>query len=247
MPKAFAPKEETVKTGKEYRVLEQLQTSYQTLEIRKHQRFGHQLLIDNDLQISESDRSYNVAMVSPLIMLGHFRRVAILGGGDGGVLKELLEIDYEQRRGLEKAVMMDIDREVIRLSQKYLSGLCGDAFEHPKAEVIVGDVFEYIEHQRDLDAVIYDLTIDPVREGQSRSEFLQDLMNKVAGSLKPGAMISMQCCGTQPFDEETGVAREEIMHDINTALKNDFVDFIEQRVFIPSFGEAWTFLAARRK
>jgi len=220
---------------------------WQQIEIRHHPQFGKQLVIDGDLQVSESDRSYNVAMVSPLIMLGSFGRVTILGGGDGGVLHELLDIDQTQGRDLEQAVMIDIDAEVTRLSRKYLPGLCGDAFDHPKAKVIIGDVFDYIETQENLDGVIYDLTIDPVREGQTRREFLHELMQKVAGSLKPGGMLNMQCCGTKPFDPETGVSRQEIMSDIESALTGDFHQFLEQRVFIPSYGEAWTFLASRRK
>ncbi len=232
--------------NKETTVITQVRSAWQSIEIRYHSSFGNQLVIDGDLQISESDRSYNVAMVSPLIMLGSFGRIAILGGGDGGVLHELLDMDRDQNRELEKAVMIDIDEEVTRLSKQYLSGLCGDAFNHPKAEVVVGDVFEYIETHTRLDGVIYDLTIDPIRENQSRRQFLTDLMQKVAGSLKSGGMLNMQCCGTKPYDEETGVAREEIMSDIHTALEHEFTGFVEQRVFIPSYGEAWTFLAARR-
>ena len=232
--------------NREATVITRVQSAWQSIEIRHHPRFGHQLVIDGDLQISESDRSYNVAMVSPLIMLGSFGRVAILGGGDGGVLRELLDMDRDQNRDLEKAVMIDIDEEVTRLSKQYLSGLCGDAFGHPKAEVVVGDVFEYIETHTKLDGVIYDLTIDPIRENQSRREFLADLMQKVAGSLKSGGMLNMQCCGTQPFDVETGVSRQEIMADIHAALEHEFTGFVEQRVFIPSYGEAWTFLAGHR-
>lgn len=220
---------------------------FQTIEIQHHANFGHQLVIDGDLQISESDRSYNVAMVSPLIMLGKFGQVAILGGGDGGVLHELLEINERQNRGLEHVVMIDIDEEVMRLSRMYLPDLCGNAFNHKKAEILVGDALKYIDTCGRLDAVIYDLTIDPVRDGQTRSEFLNDLMQKVARSLRSGGMLSMQCCGTRAFDEETGIAREDIMCDIETALKDKFHELVEQRVFIPSFREAWTFLAARKR
>lgn len=219
---------------------------WQHLEIRKHPKYGHQLYIDNDLQISESDRSYNVAMVSPLIMLGTFGHVAILGGGDGGVLKELLDINREQQRELVRATMIDIDPEVSRLCKTWLPSLCGDAFDDPLSQIITGDVFAFIEELGELDAVIYDLTIDPVREDQSRREFLHELMGKVARRLRTGGMLCMQCCGTKPYDELTGIRRSDIMDDIHHALEPHFDLFTEQRVFIPSYNEAWTFLAARR-
>lgn len=164
--------------------LAKVESPWQTIEVRHHPKFGHPLFVDGDLQISESDRSYNVAMVSPLIMFGTFENVAILGGGDGSVLRELLDIDREQGRGLERAVMIYRD-------DLYRYG--GDA---ARARIPAG---------------------------------------------------AMPCCGTRPFDEDTGILRSEITSDIEAALENDFRDFVEQRVFIPSYGEAWTFLAARRK
>ncbi len=227
-------------------VIEKVRSPYQLIEIARHPVFGNQLLINGDLQISESDHSYNVAMTSPLIILGKWKRVAILGGGDGGVMKELLDIDRKQNRELEKALMIDIDSEVIRLSKKYLPDLCGNAFEDPKSEVVIADVFEYLGDSEPFDAVIYDLTIDPVREEQTRREFLQELMEKVANALHSNGMLNMQCCGTQSYDQLTGVRREEIMNDIYSALKPFFSDFSEQQVFVPSFGEAWTFLSARK-
>ncbi len=222
-------------------------TRWQKIEIRKHPKYGNQLVINDDLQISESDRSYNVAMVCPLLSLESFPRVAILGGGDGGVLHELIETDRIYNRGLKKAIMLEIDEEVIRLSKEHLPAISNSAFDHPKAEIIIGDVLKLINSYENLDAIIYDLTIDPVREDQTRAEFLNELMQKVARSLKPGGILNMQCCGTQSYDPETGIYRKEIMTDIKNALINDFHNFLEQRVFIPSFGEAWTFLAAERK
>lgn len=244
---SWNPKNHQPMTDSSISVVASATSPWQHIEIRTHPKFGHQLYIDSDLQISESDRSYNVAMVSPLIMLGSFGHVAILGGGDGGVLKELLDINREQQRELGRATMIDIDPEVSRLCQRWLPSLCGDAFDDPLSDVIAGDVFAYIEELEQLDGVIYDLTIDPVREDQSRREFLRELMYKVARRLRPGGMLSMQCCGTKPYDELTGIRRSDIMHDIHAALEPHFDQFTEQRVFIPSYNEAWTFLAARRQ
>ena len=65
-------------------------TSLQHVLLGRHPRFGAQLFLDDDLQISESDTAYGVAMASPLLELPRPARIAILGGGDGGVLRELL-------------------------------------------------------------------------------------------------------------------------------------------------------------
>lgn len=71
--------------------LERCQTRRQLVEIRRHPVYGNQLIIDRDLQISESDAAYNTAMIAPLLKLADCRQVAILGGGDGGVLHEFID------------------------------------------------------------------------------------------------------------------------------------------------------------
>src|SRR5690606_3863130 len=71
-------------------VLAELDTGLQHARIVRHPTFGGQLWLDDDLQISEADTAYGVALASPLLGLERLERVAILGGGDGGVLQELL-------------------------------------------------------------------------------------------------------------------------------------------------------------
>lgn len=228
--------------------LESIKSDYQILEIRHHPVYGHQLLIDGDLQISESDHAYNVAMTAPLAGLGDLDRVLILGGGDGGVLNELLQMVERDGRQLERAIMVDIDEEVLRLSREYLPGICGEAFTHPRGQVIVDDAFNYIKNYRGLDAVIYDLTIDPVREERTRQEFIEDMVARIAESLKPGGIVNMQCCGTRSYDPQTGVVREELLQEVYSALeKKQFIKINEQRVWVPSFEEMWTFVSARKR
>lgn len=216
------------------------QTDFQLVELFQHPVYGGQLVIDGDLQISESDFAYNAAMTAPLLTLQDIRRVAILGGGDGGVLDEVIKVCERTGRELEEAVLVDIDGEVIDLCRQYLPALCGKAFEHPRARVLQGDAFAWIDETRDLDAVIYDLTMEPVRKGVTREEFIHEILSKVYHALRPGGVFSMQACG------EHEPEREQLLAEIRGALDSRFDERREQTVMIPSYDELWTFIAARK-
>lgn len=221
-------------------------TGLQQVRIVRHPVFGGQLYLDGDLQISESDSAYGIAMVSPLLGLGRLERVAILGGGDGGVLRELLRtldgLPHEPR----EITMIEIDARVVELSRRHLPAVCGHAFDDPRARVIIGDAFAWIDQVHDLDAVIYDLTMDPVREDQTRDEFVGNIVARIACALRPGGVISMQCCGHGRADPADRAERQRLLPLIRRAIDAHFVDRCEQDVLVPSYRDLWTFLSARR-
>ncbi len=72
------------------------------------------------------------------------RRVLIIGAGDGGVLRRIL-----QHKTVKRAVMVEIDGEVIRLSKELLPKIGGSAWEDTRAEVIVGDGIDYVKRAPD--------------------------------------------------------------------------------------------------
>lgn len=221
-------------------------TGLQHVLVTRHPHFGNQLFLDDDLQISESDTAYGVAMTSPLLELRRPARVAILGGGDGGVLSELLRT-FEPLDALpSELTMVEIDRRVIELSGRHLPALCGDAFDSPHANVVVGDAFDWIARARDLDAVVYDLTMDPVREGQSRAAFISGIVAHMARALRPGGVLSMQCCGHGLRDADDRATRRELLPLIREAVDTHFQDRCEQSVLVPSYRDLWTFLSARK-
>lgn len=220
-------------------------TGLQRLRITRHPIFGAQLFLDGDLQISESDAAYGIAMVSPLLGLSQLSRVGILGGGDGGVLRELLRCLPAQTT-LDAITMVEIDARVIALCRTHLPGVCEDAFKSSRAQVIVGDAFAWIAAERELDAVIYDLTMDPVREGQSRETFIAEIIGNIARALRPGGVFSMQCCGHGRLDAGDRMARRQLLPLIRSAVDTHFTDRVEQDVLVPSYRDLWTFLSARR-
>lgn len=224
--------------------LERVRSPYQLVEIRAHPLYGNQLVIDGDLQISESDGSYNTAMACPTLTLSECGRVAILGGGDGGVLNELLHRFADAGRPVPETTLVDIDPVVMELSERHLPKLCGDAFASPNAEVLAADAFDWIARQRDLDAVIYDLTMDPVRDDMDRDEFIRDTLERIAAALRPGGMLTMQCCGHGLADPRDARDREQLLGEIREALRARFDQVVEQDVLVPSFEDLWTFATA---
>lgn len=220
---------------------------YQRIRIARHPQFGGQLYLDGDLQISESDAIYGAAMAAPLLQLPAGARIAILGGGDGGVLNELLRGLRALGRMPGELTMIDIDERVIALSRLHLPALCGDAFEDPAAQVRIGDAFAWIGQARGLDAVIYDLTMDPVREGQPRSQFIAGIVASIARALRPGGVLSMQCCGHGLEDAADRDDRAVLLPMIRQAVDRHFSARTEQSVLVPSYRDLWTLLSARRK
>lgn len=222
-------------------LLESCQSEWQLVEIYQHPVFGNQLWIDRDLQISESDLAYNTAMTAPLLTLPACRRVAILGGGDGGVMNTLLQQADLLTRELAEVTLIDIDEAVIELSKTHLPRLCGEAFTDPRSNVIVGDAFGWVKEARELDAVIYDLTMEPVNEHTTRAEFMADILTSIHRSLRPGGVISLQACGASQPD------RARWLGDLKDQLTVHFGPVYEQEVMVPSYGELWTFLSGTRR
>ena len=98
----------------------------------------------------------------PLLAHGAAENVLIIGAGDGGVLRRVL-----QHGNVKRAVMVEIDGEVIRLSKEFLPKIAGDAWNDARAEVIVGDGIDYVKRAPDasFDAIIVDST-DPIGVGE---------------------------------------------------------------------------------
>lgn len=209
-------------------------SEYQQIDIIDNDSFGKMLFLDNDLQISEFDAHiYNDCLVGPVVKNGAApRRTAILGGGDGGVLRTLLR--YEP----EEVVLIDIDGDVIRHARRHLRKICGSSFSDPRVTVVNADANQYIKDAHGFDAVIYDLTMHPSSlTRMDRTRFLRQLFRRLYESLGPGGVVSLQCCSE--FDPATRALIERLLGEHFTGLEF-------KRTFIPSFCESWIFASARK-
>ena len=206
-------------------------SKYHRIEVIENEQFGRMLFLNGDLQIAESDVAiYNKAMVEPLINKDKLGNVVILGGGDGGVLNELLQ--YQPA----KVTLVDIDEAVVAIARQYFPSVCGTAFDQPNVELVIGDATEFIASNRGFDAVIYDLTMDTEQiSNQPKHEFLAEIFANIQTSLKPTGVFSMQCCSE--FDT--------VNYDLVRQLMPRFFNNHEFRsVYIPSYCEPWIFGSA---
>jgi spermidine synthase len=171
------------------RVIAQERTSYQDILVIETASHGRVLVLDGNIQITEADEFAYQEMIThvPLLAHGSAQSVLIIGAGDGGVLRRVL-----QHCAIERATMVEIDGAVIRLAKTHLPGIAGDAWNDPRAEVIVGDGIAYVAQAPDCshDVIIVDST-DPVGVGEAL--FTDSFYANCARILRPGGIIVNQC------------------------------------------------------
>jgi len=96
----------------------------------------------------------------PLLAHENPKRVLIIGGGDGGILREVL-----RHNTIEKVTLVEIDGSVVERSKKYLPSLSKGAFEDPRLELLIEDGVVYVEKTDEkYDVIICDST-DPIGPG----------------------------------------------------------------------------------
>jgi spermidine synthase len=178
--------------GQRFRVTRELarvQSDFQDIVIFESETHGRVMVLDGIIQITEADEFVYQEMLAhvPLIAHGAAKTVLIIGAGDGGVLRRVLE-----HQGVERAVMAEIDGEVIRLAKEFLPGIAGDAWTNPRGEVMVGDGIDYVRRAPDasFDVIIVDST-DPIGVGEVL--FTDEFYENSARILTAGGLIVNQC------------------------------------------------------
>ncbi len=164
-------------------------TAYQKIEIVRTGASGLALVLDGKIQSTEAEEFiYHEAIVHPA-MVAHPRpeSVLIVGGGEGGVLREVL-----RHKTVKRAVMVDIDDQVTALCREYLPGESQGAFDDPRAEVHFTDARAWLENSPDtFDVIIIDLP-DPIEEGPAYRLFTKEFYQTVYAHLTDQGVITVQ-------------------------------------------------------
>ena len=140
-------------------ILHEEKTDEQHLMIFQNAQYGKVLVLDGIIQTTEVDEFVYHEMLThiPLLSHGNAKNVLIIGGGDGGILREVLK-----HNTVEKATLVEIDASVIDFSKKHLPNHSKGAFEDPRTRVVIADGALFIKNTEEkFDVIICDST-DPI-------------------------------------------------------------------------------------
>lgn len=183
-------------------------TPYQYLEVYESPLFGRMLVLDGAVQTTEGDEFVYHEMLAHPALCTHAapRTVLIIGGGDGGLLEEVL------KHPVERATMVEIDEAVVRAGREYLPAICGRAFEDPRTTLVIGDGIAYMRETTDrFDVVLIDST-DP--EGPAIGLFEEAFYAQVARRLAPEGIVVVQ--------SGSAVYQQELMRTVRERLRPSF-------------------------
>ncbi len=215
-------------------VLARAQTAFQDVEIVETRSFGRALFLDGAPQSAVADEYvYHEALVHPaLVSHAAPKRVLIAGGGEGATLREVL-----RHPGVERAVMVDIDGELVDLCREHLAEMHQGAFDNPRADVVVGDALAYLrEHSEPFDAIVVDLT-DPSEDGPIGELYSEDFYRLVASRLAEGGIVVLQAYTFGP-------GRTAWQDKIHATLSQVFPIVRRYRAEVPFFKDSWAFVTA---
>jgi len=212
-------------------------TQFQKVDIVKLGIFGKTLFLDNKIQSAQIDEFiFHESLVIPaLITHGSPAKVFIAGGGEGATLREVLKANSVQR-----AVMVDIDGELVELCKKYLPEWAAGAFDDPRAKVVAGDAKDYIwKTEEKFDVFISDLT-EPLEGGPSVYLFTKEFYKRVYEILSENGVLAVQSGSADPF-------YNVFFASIVKTLSEVFPYVRPYWAFILSFNMPWGFTLASKK
>lgn len=185
------------------------QSEFQKVEILdSDSALGKILTLDDLMMTTEGDEYFYHEMISHIPMMSHKspKSVLVIGGGDGGTVREVLKHDT-----VEKVVLCEIDGMVIDVCKKYLPTIAGE-LDNPKVEVLVEDAIEYIKSkENEFDIILIDST-DPMGPGEGL--FTEEFYTNVKKALKKGGIVAAQ--------SESPVVNKEEIKKMYTLLKKVF-------------------------
>lgn len=176
--------------GQRYEITKMLfeaKTDHQHLVIFENPALGRVMALDGVIQVTTGDEFVYHEMLTHLPILAHggVENVLIIGGGDGGILREVLK-----HKGVKKATMVEIDGSVVEMSKKWLPSISNGAFDDPRLNLVIDDGMNFIRTCQDkFDVIISDST-DPMGPGEVL--FTTEFYSNCARCLTPRGVLVTQ-------------------------------------------------------
>jgi spermidine synthase len=210
------------------------QTEFQDLAMVETEEFGNMLILDGMVMTTIKDEFVYHEMVAHPALFTHPnpKHVLVVGGGDGGVIREIMK-----HPKVEKAVLVDIDGKVIEYSKIYLPEIACE-LDNPRVEVIVNDGFMHIhEHKNTYDVIMVDST-EPV--GPAVNLFTRGFYQGIFEALKEDGMFVAQT--DNPW------FKADLIRDVNRDVKEVFPIVRNYWANVPTYPSGlWTFTMGSKK
>lgn len=196
-------------------------SKYQKIEIFDTYEFGRIKALDGLIQLAtKNEHIYHEMLVHPALFYHSApKRVLIIGGGDGGTLREVL------KHKVEEIILDDIDKKVIEVSKKYLPLVSKGAFENKRVKVVIEDGLKFIKNfDNYFDVIIIDAT-DPRPRDIAIGLFTKKFFRDAKKAMRKEGIISIQ----------SGWFSESFSKMTRKNIKKVFPYFKIHRAFIPCF------------
>ena len=216
------------------RTLHRERSPYQEIAVVESVEFGRMLVLDGIIQTSERDEFVYHEMLAHVPLFTHPRpeRVLVIGGGDGGTVREVLKHPEVRRVHL-----VEIDERVVAVSREYLPGLAG-ALSDPRVDVRIADGIAYVKERRQAYDVILVDSSDPVgpAEGLFTAEFYRD----AAAALRKEGILALQ--------SESCFFTPGLVQSIYRAVDQHFPSVFLYTASIPTYSTGpWCFTLASKR
>lgn len=228
---------QTEDLGLSLRIRESLlveQTPFQRLAVLDTYLYGRMLVLDGAVQTTEEDEFIYHEMIThiPLITHPHPREVLVIGGGDGGTIREIL-----RHPDVKRSRLVEIDDRVVAAARRFFPRL-SQALDDPRAEVMIADGAEHVRTVRGAyDVIIIDST-DPV--GPAVKLFESDFYRAVHDALTPEGLFVAQ--SKSPYLDR------ELIRTVLRSVRSLFPVALLYTAAIPTYPSGlWSFVLGSKR
>lgn len=209
----------------------------QFIEILKLKEYGNALFIDNEIQVAENDEElYSSTFVNSSLKLANSfyyaknKSAAIIGGGDGGVVRECI------KNGFNYVDWFELDQEVVEVCETYLPKVFKNINKNKNVNCIWGDAFENITSR---DNEKYDHIFIDLNDDQYCISLAEKNMNEIKRIVKKNGVVTAQvgCKNLKPNQVESWI----------NVLNNHFGNTTMSEIYIPSYDCSWNFVSSVNK
>lgn len=209
-------------------------TQYQDLAVVDTLQYGRMLVLDGMVMTTEVDEFVYHEMISHVALNTHPapKKVLVVGGGDGGAIREIVKHD-----SVQEAVLAEIDDRVVKVSQELLPSIAG-SLTNPRVTLAIGDGVEHVRNNPGkYDVILIDST-EPI--GPAVGLFSREFYQDVHRALTPEGIMVAQ--------SESPFLNQDVIKMIHTNLNGVFPMKFLYTVSIPTYPSGlWSFTIASKK